>query len=287
MRCSMSRTDKLVRWLDDAERVLLAIVSRLGPWLSPVAPAYSVYLAAVEVLGWPEEVAFLMAVAVEVAGVSAFYLTLRLWSWNQENPGGPKAPAWVGYILIAVYLLVGIGVAVVIGLVPGLIPFIPASFFLLAGVGYMVLALMTDQARRETTAREGQEKTDKTQLDRRAFNAAVRERELSRAQANRALAEAGGDYLAALDLLPAGPSLASTDSGATADRIGDFDALLSIVSEQSGGVSFGAADVQRWLEVGRTRAYELVSYGQRVGDVRRVGRGEYRFNHSDSEGGVS
>jgi hypothetical protein len=303
-------TQRTIEFLDDLERVALALVARVGPWLSPVAPAYAVHRAAVAELGYPRAVAWLMAAAIEAAGVSAFHVTLRLWSWNQERPeGSPSAPTVWGVGLIAVYLVVGIGLAVIVGLVPALVPFAPASFFVLAGVGYAVLALMSDQARREALAKveaevkaEAEAKAEAERRDReqaeaeaaareeeerkaqglasKAFWATVRERGIGRAQAQRLLAEAGGEHMVALEALPAGASW-SVERGASSvvsERVPEFDELLAIVREQSQGAAFGPADVRGWAGVGRTRAYELLGYGQRLGLVQRVAKGSYVYD---------
>jgi hypothetical protein len=309
----MTWTERTISTLDDLERVALALVARIGPWLSPVAPAYAVHRAAVAELGYPRAVAWLMAAAIEAAGVSAFHVTLRLWSWNQERPeGSAAAPTAWGVGLILVYLVVGIGLAVIVGLVPALVPFAPASFFVLAGVGYAVLALMSDQARREALARaslqaeaeaaaiEEQERRDREQaeaeaaareeeerkaqgLASKAFWATVRERGISRAEAQRLLAEAGGEYGVALEALVALVTLVTLPAerqplAVTPQRVPDFDALLAIVCEQSQGAAFGPADVRVWAGVGRTRAYELLGYGQRLGVIQRVAKGSYIYD---------
>jgi hypothetical protein len=283
----MSRTDRALATIEDVARVFSAFALWVAIILTPIGPAYSIFRAARDVLGYPTLVATTIGVSVEAAGMALCHLAVRAWSWNRERPeGAGRAPAVLSASLVLGYLAAGITLAVLVGVYPTLIGWAPTVILLLGGLVYAAYALWGDQRRREAQTQQTVTEAEKTERARRAWLAALRERDLraTSAEARRALAEAGGDYLAALDLLPAGPSLASTDSG-TADRIGDFDALLSIVSEQSGGGSFGPADVQRWLSVGRTRSYELVSYGRRVGDVRRVGRGEYRFNHFEKGGG--
>jgi hypothetical protein len=309
-------TQRTIDLLDDLERVALALVARIGPWLSPVAPAYAVHRAAVAELGYPRAVAWLMAAAIEAAGVSAFHVTLRLWAWNQERPeGSPSAPTAWGVGLIAVYLIVGIGLAVVVGLLPQLVPFAPASFFVLAGVGYAVLALMSDQARREALAKveakvkaEAEAKAEAERRDReqaeaeavaqeeaerkaqglasKAFWATVRERGIGRAEAQRVLAETGGEYRVALEALPEErqPSaVGGRPAAVTSQRVPEFDELLAIVREQSQGAAFGPADVRAWAGVGRTRAYELLGYGQRLGLVQRVAKGSYVYDGRGDE----
>jgi len=242
----------MIRLLDDVERLLLAFVSRLGPWLSPIAPAYAVYRAALQVLGWPQWVAVAMALAIEAAGVSAFHLTMRMWSWNREKRASdPVAPAWVGIALVVVYLVVGIGLAVVIGLVPGLVPFAPAAFFVIAGVGYAVLGLMVDQARRERVV--ASERTRQRE----------ERKERKREAAQRMTA----------------------DKRMLVQRIAEFDQALDELKAQAGGSDFAPSDVQDWVAVGRTRAYELLSYGVDLGRVERLGSGRYRIHNNHTEEG--
>jgi hypothetical protein len=275
----MVKTQRLLDVFNNAEQVLLGVVARLGPWLSPVAPAFSVYLAARDVLGWPPVIAALMAVAVESAGVSAFHLSLRLSSWNAERPeGAAVAPAWAGPVLVVVYLIVGITVAVVIGLVPRLIPFVPGLFFVLAGVGYGVLALMADQSRREAAVRETVIRGDEEKRARSAWLAALRERGISAssATARRALAEAGGDYLQAIEYLPATTDLAEPREAAPA-RVPAMDSDLRLLAQRAGDRGFSSQDVQAWLGCAKSKAYQLLKYGQWVGVVRRVAPNQYQF----------
>ena len=168
-----------------------------------------------------------------------------------NNKSDPKAPVWVGVVLIVIYLTVGIGVAVAIGLVPELVPFTPAAFFVLAGVGYMVLAMMTDQARRE--------KVVATERERQRSERAERKEERRWEQA-----------------------LAAPETRAA--RIVDFDRELGVIRENAGDATFSRGQGEAWLRVGKTKFYTLMRYAERVGDVVRVGHGQYRcVNHTGKE----
>ncbi len=308
-------TQRTIEFLDGLERVALALVARLGPWAAPVAPAYFVARAAERHLKAWRPVAIAMAVAIEAVGIASAHATLRAWAWNREKrKSDPSAPAWLGLALVGVYLAVGILLAVLVEVLPWLVVWAPAAFFLLAGVAYVVLAMMSDQARREALAKveaevkaEAEAKAEAERRDRelaeaeaaaqeeeerkaqglasKAFWATVRERGIGRAQAQRLLAEAGGEHMVALEALPAGAS-SSVERGASSvasERVPEFDELLAIVCEQSGGVTFGPADVRAWAGVGRTRAYELLGYGQRLGLVQRVAKGSYVYDGRGDE----
>lgn len=153
--------------LDIIERGALLLVSRLGPWLSPVPPAYFIARAAEKHLTAAPWVAVTMAVAVEAVGIAAIHTTLRAYTWNQEKrKTDPAAPLWLGIVLSVAYLVIGILLAVLLELYPGLAPLAVAAFFVLAAIAYITLAMIADQARRETEttearAREKAERNEK------------------------------------------------------------------------------------------------------------------------------
>jgi putative flippase GtrA len=243
-------TQRAISFLDDLERVALALVARLGPWAAPVAPAYFVARAAERHLKAWRPVAIAMAIAIEAVGIASAHATLRAWAWNREKrKSDPSAPAWLGLALVGVYLGVGVLLAVLVEVLPWLVVWAPAAFFLLAGVAYVVLAMMSDQARREVAVSEAREQE---KIERQA-----------RRQARR--------------------SAPSPQPLALPERVPEFDALLAIVCEQSGGAAFGPADVRGWAGVGRTRAYELLGYGQRLGVVKRVAKGSYVYDGRGDE----
>lgn len=62
------------------------------------------------------------------------------------------------------------------------------------------------------------------------------------------------------------------------ERSADLDALLVIIRERSGGQAYSPEDVQEWTGRGRTKAFELLKYGEQFGDVYRIGKGQYMHN---------
>lgn len=58
-------------------------------------------------------------------------------------------------------------------------------------------------------------------------------------------------------------------------RIPELDGLLNVVREQSVNSPFNAENVQEWTGRKRTKAFELLKYGEQVGDVQRISKGQY------------
>lgn len=140
----------MIAFLDHVERILLVIVARIGPWLAPVGPSYAVARATMKHLLWPEPVAWMVGISVEAVGIATAAAMLRAYGWNRDKrKGDPPAPTWLAAVAFGAYLVVGITLAVLVEVLPGLVVWAPASLFVLAGVGYGALAMEGDQTRRE------------------------------------------------------------------------------------------------------------------------------------------
>jgi hypothetical protein len=61
-------------------------------------------------------------------------------------------------------------------------------------------------------------------------------------------------------------------------RSPELDALLAIIRERSAGQVYRPENVQEWTGRGRTKAFELLKYGEQFGDVHRIGKGQYMHN---------
>lgn len=237
----------ILAFLDSLERIVLAVVARLGPWLAPLPPAFFVARASARRLATGDAVAWLIGAVVEAAGIAAASATFSAYTWNRERPSkmDPRAPVGLGLALCGVYLAVGVIISVVLELDSGLAVFVPGLFFALAGQVYAVKAMMSDQVRREVAARQ-----------------AKVERSLARKEAIREKNQHGektSTYAGAGDQAAARP---------------DFEAaLLRLASVAQGACS--AAQIADDAGIGRTTAYQLIRYGLARGLVRRAGRGRY------------
>lgn len=148
-------TEHAIFILDNAERLAIVIVSRIAPWAAPLAPAYLVARATAEHFDAPVYVAVAVAVTVEAVGIAATHITMEMYQYNQtRRKSDPRAPFDVGLAASVSYFFIGITLTVLLELFPELIIVAPASFFLLAVVAYVTLALMSGHARRLESIRE-------------------------------------------------------------------------------------------------------------------------------------
>jgi hypothetical protein len=75
---------------------------------------------------------------------------------------------------------------------------------------------------------------------------------------------------------PAAQPQPETPSG---ERSTELDALLAIIHERSAGNVYSPENVQEWTGLKRTRAFDLLKYGEQVGDVQRIGKGRYTYSN--------
>ena len=75
----------------------------------------------------------------------------------------------------------------------------------------------------------------------------------------------------------------SSDEAAELARIPVMDADLGRLRPLASDRVFSADDVQTWLSVGKSKAYQLLKYGQDVGTVRRLGSNQYQFTEDAND----
>ena len=74
--------------------MLSTVISRLGPWLVALGPAYFIFEALTSRLTVPWFIAGPIAAGVELTGIGAFHTTLQAFSWNRnKRKRDPLAPA--------------------------------------------------------------------------------------------------------------------------------------------------------------------------------------------------
>lgn len=222
---------------------LSTFIARIGPWLVSLAPAWLIYDSLTTSLHIPNYIAALVAAGVELTGIAAFdtYLWLRAWNKN-KRASDPLSPAQLSLIPVVVYLTVGVILTAVLKSKPVL-----ALFFLLAGAGYSIIALQSDQTRREAEVKAGKAEAKAERQQRKAKRPPERSTNNER---------------------PPQPL----------ERSPEFDELIRTVAEQferSAMSSFGQANVQEWTGQKRTTAYKLLGYGQNTGVIEQVGRGKF------------
>jgi hypothetical protein len=241
-----NRPVNLEQAITDVENLLTEVAARLGPWLAPLPPAYFISRAAQAHLATPWPVALLMAATIELIGIAATHNALKLWTYNQtRRKNDPPAPFELAAVLALTYVVIGVSISSLLEIFPVLASLAPASFFLLAGVGYVSLALSTDHNRRLADITESKAEARARRLANRPHRSLndyerVNDHERPRTTVNDAALEAG----------------------------------LEAVLAQAGGV-FGQADVQAWATVKKTQAYKIINHGLALGKLKQTGRGRY------------
>ena len=222
---------------------LPATLTRAGPWLVALAPAWFIYDSLTSQLNVPLPVAIPIAAGVELTGVAAVDTWLALLAWNRKKRKiDPNAPARLALLPIGVYLIAGISLTAVLKQDP-----ILALFFILAAAGYGTIAIQADQNRREAEVRQTKSEAQKERRQRRAERPPERPADNER---------------------PPQPL----------EHSPEFDGLVQIITdgfEHSEMSSFGQADVQTWIGRKRTTAYQVLNYGQEAGIIEQIGRNKY------------
>lgn len=147
-------------WLDHVENFLIILVSRIAPWAAPLAPAYLVARSMQDHFDAPLWVGIAVGITLEAVGVASAHITLEMHTYNTDPArvqNDPMAPLWLGVTATIVYFVTGIVLTVVLEVVPDSIKFAPALFFVLAGVAYVTLTLISGHARRLKQVAEDKE----------------------------------------------------------------------------------------------------------------------------------
>jgi len=77
--------DVLNEFIREAETSLVNLLSAIGPWLAPLAPAAMSYTHMIASLKFPVWIAMSVAVVVETLGLSAVSTIIAFWSYNRRR----------------------------------------------------------------------------------------------------------------------------------------------------------------------------------------------------------
>lgn len=151
----------MIKALDSFENIALELAARAAPWLAPILPAYVVGRSLYEHLDvWPA-IAITGAIGFEIVGIASAKNALRCWTWNGgKRKSDPAAPLGLAVALALVYFVVGISLSVALEVWPDLAAYAPASFFVLAGASYLVLAISHNLTKWEAAIRGEREDRD-------------------------------------------------------------------------------------------------------------------------------
>ncbi len=108
-------------WADLTRAFEATVVDNLAataPWLAPLAPAYLAFHAMINVLLFSFWVAFVVAAAIEMLGISTISTTVTFFNYNndkhQKRKDDPAAPTWLAAAMALVYLVVVIVLNVIL-----------------------------------------------------------------------------------------------------------------------------------------------------------------------------
>lgn len=109
----MNYFDKINDWIRGVEASIVNLLSAVGPWASPIIPAYMTFEHVGDSLGFPTEIAWISALVVEILGLSTVSTSLSFWSHNKrEGALKNKAPVQLVIGTFAFYLLVVLSINV-------------------------------------------------------------------------------------------------------------------------------------------------------------------------------
>lgn len=199
--------------MNPIEKNAVKIVAKIAPWLAPFPSAFFVARSAVAHLDVPLLMAVVIAGIVETLGLASVHTWLWLSDWNStKRKNDPAAPVNVAVSLGITYLVATVSLTVVLEVAPGLATYAPILFPVLAVVGAVNLALISQQEQKEVTVNlECQERKAK--------------RQAGRSQKRQPAVQGDGEKVSALD--DSGRSLEAANKARAKTKAVILDTLIS------------------------------------------------------------
>ncbi|NIV40264.1 MAG: hypothetical protein GWN58_65940 [Anaerolineae bacterium] len=136
--------------------MLVGIVANVAPWLAPLPTAWLVYDRTMLHLGWPQWVAIVAGVTLELLGVGILATALELYNYNgSKRKSDPTAPLWLALVLVALYFVTALMLTIALDIAPVLALVAPALFPVLSVASFALLALRADHERRLSEIEQG------------------------------------------------------------------------------------------------------------------------------------
>lgn len=258
--------------MNNLEKTTVKMVAKAAPWLAPLPSAYFVARASMEHLGLPIAVAVIAAAIIETLGLSTVHTALWLSDYNgHKRKTDPSAPTWIALALGAVYIVATVGLVVVLEVAPFLATYAPALFPLLAVVGAVNLALISQHERREAGIAVQKEEARAQRKARRLSKSGVQDvsNTLSRKPGQTSSVDTKAGVQDAPNVIETS-SLDSVNASRQARKAQLLDALLDIYADDP---KAGATDVSRQLGIGRSSVYNYLDELETAGRVRKNGHG--------------
>ncbi len=242
--------------MNQIERNAVKIVAKIAPWLAPFPSAFFVARSAMAHLDVPLFMAVIIAGIVETLGLASVHTWLWLSDWNiVKRKSDPAAPVNVAVFLGVIYLVTTVSLTVVLEVAPSLSTCAPILFPVLAIVGAVNLALISQQEQKEAVVNlERQERKAK--------------RQAGRPQKRQPAVEVAGEKVSALD--DSGRNLEAANKARVNTKAIILDTLVDIlVDNPDTGVTALARQVGR----SRTTVYGYLGELETAGRLRRNGKG--------------
>ncbi len=149
-----SKVDNIILFLEDWERLPLALVTMAGPWLTPLVPAYFVAVAINKHLNAPISISIVAGLILELVGIAGIAISTRSYVWNQ-NKRMTDQPAQFTLSLIAVviYFATALLLTVLLEFRADLAKIAPGMFVIMAVSSGLILVLSGLQNQRQKEVR--------------------------------------------------------------------------------------------------------------------------------------
>ncbi len=159
----MSKVDKIIKAMEEWERLPLALVTMLGPWLTPIMPAYFVSVAIHTHLKAPIWVSVVAGIILEVVGIAGISIATRSYIWNKSKlKTDEEAPFPVAVAATSLYFVTTMLLTVILEFAPDFAKVAPGLFVLMAVSSGLILVLSYMQKERERKAIEAKQERSKT-----------------------------------------------------------------------------------------------------------------------------
>jgi len=147
----------MIAWIRAQNWSAVDFVSSLAPWLAPLPTAWLVYDRTQHHLNWPQWVAAIAGITLELLGIGILATALEQYGYNRgKRKSDPPAPMGINYLLIAAYFIAAELLTVALDVAPGwFAPLAVAVFPVLSLVSMAVLALRANHKRRLTDIDQG------------------------------------------------------------------------------------------------------------------------------------
>lgn len=159
------------------ENALTEAAATIGPWLAPLPTAWLVGQSTLDHLRWPQVVAVIAGIVIELFGLAATGQALALYEYNKtRRKSDPAAPVAFAALLVAGYFAVAVTLTVILDIYPQSARFAPAIFPALSLAGVGILALRYDHRKRlEDIEQERRERAQERERRRQEKQTPVQE----------------------------------------------------------------------------------------------------------------